>query len=188
VVAVDPRPMLRRVFGTPYSEKPWWPWRLDLDEVRASREGRERGPKARNAVARSVPCGRRGLARSLERAPRLFAAPLERAPSLRARPMGGLFARRWNARRSAADDCCSGTSASVRWSAGCAFLAKRAVRALRSSEETEGPAGGRVRSDEARSSEGDGGRATARPARAAARSRERARRRQSRRPSERPRS
>lgn len=26
VVASDPSPTLRRVFGTPYSEKPWWPW------------------------------------------------------------------------------------------------------------------------------------------------------------------
>ncbi len=26
VVAADPRPALRRVFGTPYSDKPWWPW------------------------------------------------------------------------------------------------------------------------------------------------------------------
>jgi hypothetical protein len=26
VTAVDPRPALRAVFGSPYSEKPWWPW------------------------------------------------------------------------------------------------------------------------------------------------------------------
>lgn len=26
VVAHDPRAALRRVFGTPYSDKPWWPW------------------------------------------------------------------------------------------------------------------------------------------------------------------
>jgi hypothetical protein len=26
VVAADPGPALQRVFGTPYSEKPWWPW------------------------------------------------------------------------------------------------------------------------------------------------------------------
>ena len=26
VVATDPSLALRRVFGTPYSEKPWWPW------------------------------------------------------------------------------------------------------------------------------------------------------------------
>jgi hypothetical protein len=26
VVAGDPGPTLRRIFGTPYSEKPWWPW------------------------------------------------------------------------------------------------------------------------------------------------------------------
>jgi hypothetical protein len=26
VVASDPSPALRRVFGTPYSQKPWWPW------------------------------------------------------------------------------------------------------------------------------------------------------------------
>jgi hypothetical protein len=34
VVASDPRPALRLVFGHPYSEKPWWPWRDDLDKVK----------------------------------------------------------------------------------------------------------------------------------------------------------
>lgn len=34
VVAADPRPALRAVFGRVYSEKPWWPWRNDLDEVK----------------------------------------------------------------------------------------------------------------------------------------------------------
>jgi len=34
VVASDPRPALRLVFGRPYSEKPWWPWRDDLDKVK----------------------------------------------------------------------------------------------------------------------------------------------------------
>lgn len=27
VVAEDPRPSLRAVFGSPYSDKPWWPWK-----------------------------------------------------------------------------------------------------------------------------------------------------------------
>ncbi len=26
VVSADPAPTLKRVFGTPYSQKPWWPW------------------------------------------------------------------------------------------------------------------------------------------------------------------
>jgi hypothetical protein len=26
VVGHDPRGALARVFGTPYSDKPWWPW------------------------------------------------------------------------------------------------------------------------------------------------------------------
>lgn len=33
VVARDARPVLRRVFGARYSEKPQWPWRVDLREV-----------------------------------------------------------------------------------------------------------------------------------------------------------
>ncbi len=34
VVAADPGPTLQRVFGTPYSEKPWWPWKPDLEDVK----------------------------------------------------------------------------------------------------------------------------------------------------------
>jgi hypothetical protein len=34
VVATDPRPALRAVFGRPYSEKPWWPWKVDLTKVK----------------------------------------------------------------------------------------------------------------------------------------------------------
>ena len=34
VVARDARPALRRVFGRNYSEKPQWPWRVDLSEVK----------------------------------------------------------------------------------------------------------------------------------------------------------
>lgn len=34
VVASDPRRALTAVFGHPYSEKPWWPWRDDLDKVK----------------------------------------------------------------------------------------------------------------------------------------------------------
>lgn len=34
VVAYDPRRALGMVFGQPYSEKPWWPWKLDLEEVK----------------------------------------------------------------------------------------------------------------------------------------------------------
>ena len=33
VVAADPRPALSRVFGTPYSNKPWWPWLVSPDQV-----------------------------------------------------------------------------------------------------------------------------------------------------------
>jgi hypothetical protein len=33
IVAADPRPALRLVFGTPYSDKPWWPWLMSPDEV-----------------------------------------------------------------------------------------------------------------------------------------------------------
>lgn len=36
VVADDPRPALRRVFGTPYSDKPWWPWLMSPDARPAS--------------------------------------------------------------------------------------------------------------------------------------------------------
>lgn len=34
VVARDARPALRRVFGRRYSEKPQWPWRVDLSTVK----------------------------------------------------------------------------------------------------------------------------------------------------------
>lgn len=34
VVSGDARAFLRRVFGRPYSEKPQWPWRVDLREVK----------------------------------------------------------------------------------------------------------------------------------------------------------
>lgn len=34
VVARDARPVLRRVFGRRYSQKPQWPWRVDLSEVK----------------------------------------------------------------------------------------------------------------------------------------------------------
>jgi hypothetical protein len=33
IVASDPRPALRLVFGTPYSDKPWWPWLMAPDPV-----------------------------------------------------------------------------------------------------------------------------------------------------------
>ena len=33
ILANDPRPALRRVFGTPYSDKPWWPWLMSPDPV-----------------------------------------------------------------------------------------------------------------------------------------------------------
>jgi hypothetical protein len=33
IVAADPRPALRLVFGTPYSDKPWWPWLMAPDLV-----------------------------------------------------------------------------------------------------------------------------------------------------------
>ena len=34
VVAEDPKPVLRAVFGEPYSEKPAWPWKNDLSKVK----------------------------------------------------------------------------------------------------------------------------------------------------------
>jgi hypothetical protein len=34
VVAENPIPILRAVFGTPYSQKPPWPWKNDLSKVK----------------------------------------------------------------------------------------------------------------------------------------------------------